>query len=94
MSERVELPRAERCEACKWWHYMKTASEREGEGVGYCYRYPPVLRNLSPVEGDFLTGDEWAVPITRDNDFCGEFSPREDEPTLWRSRVRPPTTSP
>jgi hypothetical protein len=58
---------APRCETCRWWY--KVLGGRL-DGLHECRRYPPVT-----VPGNAA---HWSRP--RDVDFCGEHSPRPEEP--------------
>jgi hypothetical protein len=60
MSDRVELPRAERCETCRFW-------QGHGDGTGNCRRYPPVV-----YEKDF---EVQFFPNTKESWWCGEYQP-------------------
>lgn len=54
-----------KCENCKWWWFDRLTNK------GKCYRYPPKisLRKIDDVR-----------PITRNEDFCGEFKEKNNEP--------------
>ena len=65
--------RPDRCDRCKWWEYC--------DNDGFCHRFPPVV---VAEETDMVQfggkGDlpYWHHPITRPEDFCGEFTPKEN----------------
>lgn len=78
MSGRVELPRAESCETCRFWRdsHEKLTDARDGT-VGWCRRYPP---QLSPdwLSDDYQATDVYTAasqPGTEYCDWCGEYQP-------------------
>lgn len=58
----MELPRAERCETCRFH-----------DDRGYCHRFPPVRGGYGV--GDVGDENGWARPITDPDDWCGEWQP-------------------
>lgn len=58
--------RSERCETCRFW-------EKDGTGLGHCYRYPPQMFPTVPKRGEGV----WLQPQTFDNDWCGEWQDKE-----------------
>jgi len=59
-----------KCEDCKFW-------EEEGDGQGWCLRYPPVAIT-NEQSGVVNLVNNW--PLTMEDGWCGEFkakSPNE-----------------
>jgi hypothetical protein len=58
------------CLSCKWWDALTEFDPAKGS-VGCCIRYAP-----RPATGEAPAGGEVNViwPITRDNDWCGEYT--------------------
>jgi hypothetical protein len=75
MSERVELPRAERCETCRWWRHdhgtdekfptLRSIEQFNDAPVGECRRMPPGARPHGR--------ENRAFPWTWTDDWCGEW---------------------
>jgi hypothetical protein len=84
MGERVELPRAERCETCRyWWPHFKSVHDGGGSyrwadydeleelingAAGKCHRYPP---GIYPKPESSEPDSEF--PPARHGDWCGEW---------------------
>jgi hypothetical protein len=74
----------ERCLTCRFWG--ECDADDDGNRMGYCHRYPPVLPQTDAQESwserSFGSADgKWMGfhPITFQEDFCGEWQPRADE---------------
>ncbi len=65
----MELPRADRCETCKFWDSLKD----EADPAGSCMRYPPVLLTV----GQHHSADGWSTPATPPTHWCGEWKSKE-----------------
>lgn len=64
------------CETCRWWDAIENTTK------GECHRFPPTVVGYSDtqtnrdwIETECYTNTEF--PVTANNDFCGEHSPRE-----------------
>lgn len=72
MSGRVELPRTESCETCRFWKRW-----RSGRSFGSCGRYPPKIMTVDrdtyyESEDPTLYANQ---PPTNFDDWCGEYQP-------------------
>ncbi len=65
-----------RCDRCRFWHEFSGNSEATpGEHTGECRRHPPVI--VFPFQmHDILPAESGFWPLTRPEDWCGEFQPR------------------
>ena len=57
------------CEFCLYWDKFHEGDG--GEALGECRRYAPRPKITSEPEIEGKENVEW--PITRENEFCGEF---------------------
>ena len=67
----------ERCTDCRYWFAMPLSKETDtGLKIvaGKCHRGPPVLVSLDPMDIGMVV---W--PTTQSNDWCGEWSARDEE---------------
>jgi hypothetical protein len=82
MSDRVELPtaeRAERCGTCRFWWYWSDGKgggpqdplENTSEPWGNCRRYHPVASEYRSMKNH----DSFNLPIMAPGDWCGEYQP-------------------
>lgn len=82
MSEQ-ELPQ-ECCAKCRFWDFIKKAGFTDPDELddkwwwSHCRRFPPV----APVANacfwaDGVPLDSPSYPLTQDDDWCGEFQPRQ-----------------
>jgi hypothetical protein len=59
-----------KCEKCKYWIRLEIWQKREGE----CRRFPPRLFSLMARDHkEALHPDAWIMPITGEEDWCGEW---------------------
>jgi len=68
----------ENCSACKFWSSI--GEDEDGEEIGTCRRYPPVLRSLGSVEMEdkkpmMFDPNWWGQPEVYAYSWCGEFMP-------------------
>lgn len=88
MSERVELPQAERCETCRFWKnsWLKKAhdgkwntllefEETYEQSAGECRRYPPKIVDTEYTEGNWSEVYTVEYPPTYTWMWCGEYQP-------------------
>jgi hypothetical protein len=64
-----------KCENCKYFDFLDPYPEldevmKEGDSVGLCKRYPPVLIDAGRID----YRPSWSNPIVASSDYCGEFS--------------------
>lgn len=67
-----------RCDGCRYYEKHDVSVPDEGESLGFCYRFPPVLNHAMLREtGNAFTNAEagsfWSRPVVYGYDFCGEF---------------------
>lgn len=62
------------CSVCAFWdHHVDSIAEGQREGT--CRRFPPVGGTAQGAGVGRIRGIGW--PRTRDQDWCGEWAPRE-----------------
>lgn len=85
-----------RCDQCHYWVKQEIEAERhKDDWPGECHRYPPQMNVptilLAAQDQDKETPDiqaceeaactsSWAFPMTRGEEWCGEFRSRESPP--------------
>lgn len=62
-----------RCDCCKFWDELTTVADQ-----GRCRRHAPMRIKSDVGEGDMLDGQKAVWPITRCDDWCGDFIEFED----------------
>ena len=63
------------CENCKHWD--DSGFLTDGESVGSCVRFPPMLIHLmARTWEESQQNDAWAYPQTSESERCGEFTMR------------------
>lgn len=61
---------------CFWFKFTSTFPQGNDSPTGQCRRYPPVI--VTPFEmHDVLPAESGFWPLTRPDDWCGEYQPRE-----------------
>lgn len=65
------------CEHCRFWNeFTDIHPAPVGQHTGQCRRYPPVI--VYPFEmHDVMPADCGFWPLTRPEDWCGEFQAKE-----------------
>lgn len=81
IDEVIEMAEQERCGTCRFW---RRGADEEGYDSAFCHRNAPVLVQGMITKDEFgeLAGSmfSWAVfPRTSDDDWCGEYQPREKQ---------------
>ena len=72
----------ERCHNCRWWDIQTPAGK--ALVFGECHRYPPVFRGAQ-----FDEIEQFAFPLTEEDDFCGEFVNRKSSGASSRPAGKP-----
>ena len=59
------------CDICRYWDRFYDPSEPNDWSLGHCQRYAP----KTAIGRDPETGERNVIwPVTRDNDWCGDFA--------------------
>ncbi len=61
------------CRNCLFWDQVEPPTWTSTCSVtwtGWCHRFPPIYRN-----NEVTSEEDYWQPITRHNDWCGEFQP-------------------
>ena len=72
---------ADECFGCHYWRRMPS-DEEAGYPVGLCCRHAPQPFVPSEQQSDEHELDQYSVfwPRTINEDWCGEFKPKEEKP--------------
>jgi hypothetical protein len=73
---KTELPRAERCETCRFFLYDDEGNE---DKVGECHRFP---RAVGPDSRS--SGYGWEFPVLYVHDWCGEWRAKDGVEAVGR----------
>ncbi len=66
-----------KCGNCKFWDVLEMWS---GDPQGECHRFPPHFFPLMARDyKECLSNGAWILPVTSDDDWCGEFKAKDNQ---------------